>query len=227
MSKSSDTSGPEFPVTDVLVTTRQSLHGLAEWLLAGPQYARAGTIRLRVVDGGVETKDGQVGLDAASLVVRSSDGEVRYPLKGTLQEVGAAAGIEPSVPGDLYSDHAPVGPDNEIDLDQSTAQLLFEWFERGRQGLVAFAPDAEPILWPEHFDLGISSDEVNYGISLGDATHAEPYAYIGPFAQRDGDFWNAPFGAVRSANDLPTAGAIGMFFAEGAKRAASDPLAQA
>ena len=35
--------------------TRRSLHGVAELLLAGPQHARSGTIRLRVVPGGFAT----------------------------------------------------------------------------------------------------------------------------------------------------------------------------
>jgi len=52
------------------------------------------------------------------------------------------------------------------------------------------------VLWPEHFDLGIAVDEVNYGISPGDDGHATPYAYVGPWTQRTGPFWNAPFGAL-------------------------------
>ncbi|GLW96468.1 hypothetical protein [Microtetraspora sp. NBRC 16547] len=35
-----------------LVLTRQSLHGVAELVLAGPQYRQSGTIRLRAVPGG-------------------------------------------------------------------------------------------------------------------------------------------------------------------------------
>jgi hypothetical protein len=67
-----------------------------------------------------------------------------------------------------------------------------------------FAPSEEPILWPEHFDLGIALDEVNYGVSPGDNGHPLPYAYVGPWTPREGEFWNASFGAVRTAEQLPT-----------------------
>ena len=88
----------------------------------------------------------------------------------------------------------------------------------------AFAPTEEPVLWPEHFDIGIAKDEVNYGVSPGDGHLSEPYAYVGPWAQRDGDFWNTAFGAARPMSDLPDADAVEQFFREGAERAASDPL---
>ena len=38
-----------------LTRTRTALHGVAELLLAGPQYDASGTIRLRVVAGGIAT----------------------------------------------------------------------------------------------------------------------------------------------------------------------------
>ena len=39
----------------VLVATRRALHGVAELVLAGPQYAACGTIKIRVVEGGIGT----------------------------------------------------------------------------------------------------------------------------------------------------------------------------
>jgi hypothetical protein len=52
-------------------------------------------------------------------------------------------------------------------------------------------------LWPEHFDLGCNVEGVNFGCSPGDAGHAEPYVYVGPWDRTglSGDYWNAPFGA--------------------------------
>jgi hypothetical protein len=41
-----------------------------------------------------------------------------------------------------------------------------------------------PVLWPEHFDIGITIDAVNYGASRGDDHIAEPYAYVGPTMDR-------------------------------------------
>ena len=78
-----------------------------------------------------------------------------------------------------------------------------------------FAPPEEPILWPEHFDLGIALDEVNYGVSPGDSGHPLLYAYVGPWTARQGEFWNASFGAVRTAEQLPDADAVAAFFAAG------------
>jgi hypothetical protein len=59
---------------------------------------------------------------------------------------------------------------------------------------------------------------VNYGVSPGDTHIAEPYAYVGPFTPREGEFWNAPFGAARPVADLGDAAAIKAFFTEGKTR---------
>ena len=207
---------------DVLTVTRDSLHGLTEWLLAGPQYVRAGTIRLRVRGAGVETQDGQVVLRANELAVRSTGAESRHVLSGTVQTLADALGIEPSIPT-VYSDHAPVTPASAIEVDGPTAEGVFDWFGSGELGLLAFAPGEAPVLWPEHFDLGISSVNVNYGVSPGDDIHAKPYAYVSPWIPRTGPFWNAPFGAVRGAAELPDSAAVAAFFDEGARRAVEDP----
>jgi hypothetical protein len=100
-------------------------------------------------------------------------------------------------------------------VDPAAAALLLDWFARGDQVMRRLAPAESPILWPEHFDLGITVNEVNYGVSPGDAEHALPYAYVGPWTRREGPFWNAPFGAVRAADMLPDADAVAAFLAEG------------
>ena len=84
----------------------------------------------------------------------------------------------------------------------------------GDLALAALAPDVERVLWPEHFDLGLSLDEVNYGVSAGDTFLEVPYAYVGPWTPGavSGAFWNAPFGAARPLTDLPD---LAAFFAEG------------
>ncbi|HEY3691425.1 MAG TPA: hypothetical protein VGL46_14200 [Pseudonocardiaceae bacterium] len=78
----------------------------------------------------------------------------------------------------------------------------------------------DPVLWPEHFDIGISVDAVNYGVSAGESYLQEPYAYIGPHQPRSGTFWNAPFGAARPVAALTDTAGILRFFREGRDRAA-------
>lgn len=191
--------------------TRRSLHGVAELLIAGPQYRAHGTIRLRATPGGFGGVAAPVRVEGAELVW---DGG-RAPLAGTYRALAAAAGIaDPGVPGS-YSDTSGVDLDEEVAVDPAAAAGIADWFARGDAGLRAFTPDVEPVLWPEHFDLAVTVDEVNYGISPGDAGHPAPYAYVGPWTPREGGFWNASFGALRPAPDLPTAEAVAAFFAEG------------
>ena len=42
-------------------------------------------------------------------------------------------------------------------------------------------------LWPEHFDLATTIDEVNYGGSPGDDGHPLPYLYVGPWTPPEPD----------------------------------------
>jgi hypothetical protein len=195
----------------VVVATRRSLHAVAERLLAGPQYRAHGEIRLQVTPGGFGQYLGGLRLEGAELV---GEGR-RIPLRGTVAEVAAAMGVQAGEPADLYAEHAELGADEELAVDPAAAALLLDWFGRGERALRTLAPDVDPILWPEHFDLGIAVDEVNYGVSPGDRTYPSPYAYVGPWRPRQGTFWNAPFGAVRPADRLPDAEAVAAFFAEG------------
>ena len=81
------------------------------------------------------------------------------------------------------------------------------------------------MLWPEHLDVAITVDEVNLGLSPGDAGIGEPYAYVGPWAPRRGDFWNVSFGAARLLTELGGVDEVTGFFREGAALAVSDPPA--
>ncbi len=194
--------------------TRRALHGIAELVLAGPQHAAHGTIRLRVVPGGIATVASGVRIEGTDLVW---DGG-RSPLGGTARELAAAAGLE-AQRAPIYKDDSGVEPDEQLTIDAGALAAILDWFATGDKALRAFAPDEEPVLWPEHFDLGIAVDEVNYGASPGDAGHEAAYAYVGPWTPRQGEFWNASFGALRAASDLPDAGSVKAFFDEGRARA--------
>ena len=63
-----------------LTRTRTALHGVAELLLADPQYAASGTIRLRVLTGGIATVSApELRLEGSELV----GPDLRQPLAGT------------------------------------------------------------------------------------------------------------------------------------------------
>ncbi|MFF0267650.1 hypothetical protein [Kribbella sp. NPDC004536] len=197
-----------------LAVTRRSLHGVAELVLAGPQYRNGNGIRLRVVPGGFSTLDGAVRVDGELLVTPTKS----VGLTGTYAELAAAAGLEPRALDDVYSGGPGVSPDERLSVDPAAARLLEDAFARGDAALRALAPDQTPVLWPEHFDVGITLDEVNYGVSPGDDQLPEPYAYVGPWTPRTGDFWNVPFGAARPLAELPD---ILDFFATGRSLAAT------
>jgi hypothetical protein len=210
----------------VLATTRRAWHGVAELVLAGPQYRRSGTIRLRVVPGGFATvREPDLRVEGTELVAAE-----RLPLDGRgCADLAAAAGVDVGVPEGLYHDHSGVPPEEPLRVDPAAAAHLAACFAAGDTALRAVAAtagaDVTPVLWPEHFDLGITMDEVNYGLSPGDGYLGEPYAYVGPWKARRGEFWNAPFGAARTVRELPTAEALTRFYATGRERAATDPAA--
>jgi hypothetical protein len=199
-----------------LEQTRQSLHGIAELLLAGPQYQRDGTIRLRVVPGAIATVT-LPELRADHLNVWF-DGTV-VPVRGaSYAELASRLGVVAGGTEGLYHDGSGAQPSEHPELDPEAALALLDALHRGDQALRSFAPDATPVLWPEHFDVGITLDDVNYGVSPGDGYLGEPYMYIGPYKPRTGEFWNAPFGAARPLT--ATVEEIAEFFGEGRRLAA-------
>jgi hypothetical protein len=193
-----------------LLSTRRSLHAVAELVIAGPQFATSGTIRLQVVPG---------GFGGTASMIRVEGGELVWPggrtaLEGTCRALADAVGAAAAGPG-IYGDGCGVHPDETLTFDPEALALILGWFQRGDLALREFASELEPVLWPEHFDLGYALDEVNYGVSAGDDGHPAPYAYVGPWERREGPFWNASFGATRAAADLPDAATIVAFFEEG------------
>ena len=88
----------------------------------------------------------------------------RTPLAGTCRALADAAGLTARAPS-VYGDGSGVDPDEELTFDPDALAVLLGWFKRGDAALRAFAPDAERVLWPEHFDVGYALDEVNYGVS--------------------------------------------------------------
>jgi hypothetical protein len=199
-----------------LERTRLALHGVAEFVLAGPQYAKNHDIRLRVTPGGfgtVTTPD--LRIDRLELVTPNG----RLPLSGTFASLARKADVDVRPLRDVYAAGPDISPDGPIVIDPKAADVILDAFATGDLALRGFAPDLEPVLWPEHFDLGITLAKVNYGVSPGDADSPEPYAYIGPWTPRAGAFWNMDFGAARPLTEFADVEALVAFFEEGARAA--------
>jgi hypothetical protein len=207
-----------------LAETRDSWHRVAEHVLAAGQFAAEGTIRLRPHPGGIVTARGVAGRHLAvlgdQLVVLGPDGRRRSTRLTTIGDAAAFAGVEPGLRG-TYRPATPPDPDAPLAVDLEGARRLAAWYAVGDAALRRFAEELghseEPVLWPEHLDLGITLDEVNYGCSPGDVTLPEPYLYVGPHAgpPSQDDFWNAPFGAVATADRIRGADDAVEFFTQG------------
>ena len=194
-----------------LISTRRSLHAVGELVLAGPQHAQTGEISLRALPGGFGTTH------TPDLRVEGTDvvgAEATVGITGlTPAALAAALGVEARSLSDVYRDGSGVGLDDVLEVDPDAAARIADAFAAGDTALRALAPDETPILWPEHFDIGISAGEVNYGVSAGDTYLAVPYAYVGPWSVPTGDdFWNAPFGRALPVDEIPD---LLAFFTEG------------
>jgi hypothetical protein len=205
---------------DELAVTRRSLHGVAELVLAGPQYRATGRLRLGVVIGGFATTALSPRLLVDGSLVAGADGVTAAIGGRTPRAIGADLGVAIGRPAGLYEDGSGVGPDETLALDPAQAGVIMGALTLGHDALTSFAAGESPVLWPEHFDVAIRVHDVNFGVSPGDGFSAEPYAYVGVAAAPAGDrFWNAPFGAAVPLRELPDAAAVAAFFAEGRERA--------
>lgn len=137
----------------------------------------------------------------------------------TYAELAAAARIVAGAPKGLYSEGSGVTADDPVHVDPQAAMVIARALSDGDAALRRLAPGLTPVLWPEHFDIGVTLDEVNYGVSPGDRHIPEPYAYVGPSQPRTGQFWNVSFGAARPLTQLPHTEAVYEFFDEGRRHA--------
>jgi len=183
--------------------------------MAGPQKDAIDTVRLRVAPGGFATiGDPTVSVVGVALVV----GAKEIALDGrTIAEVAQDLGVTPRPLSDVYTDATTLGPDDTLTVDALAATTFAEAWRVGEEALASFAPDAERVLWPEHFDVAIAVDEVTYGVSPGDGLIGEPYAYVSPFSKDglDDDFWNQAFGAAIPLAALGGAAEVTAFFMRG------------
>lgn len=205
-----------------LAATRRSLHGVAELVLAGPQYRATRKLRLRVVPGGFATVETpELRADRARVV---GAGGAAVAIDGrTPRALAAELGVTAGRPEGAYDGGSGVDQDEVLTLDPDRAAVIMNALVLGHDALTAFAPAEPPVLWPEHFDVAIRTGDTNFGVSPGDGFIAEPYAYVGVSskpaeAAADDSFWNAPFGAARPLRELPDVAAVTGFFAAGRSR---------
>src|SRR5437016_5388383 len=95
--------------------TRRGLHGVAELLLAGPQYRASRTIRLLVSPGGFRTfAEPALRVEGDALLA----GELRLRLSGTTcAALAARIGVDCGAPEGLYSDGSGVGSGEVLEVD--------------------------------------------------------------------------------------------------------------
>lgn len=210
---------------DRLAATRDGLHRVAEHVLAAARYAASGEIGLAPSPGGFRTPpfgaDGRfLAVDGTELVAGGTAATRRTSLT-TIRAAAEFAGITPGAPARVYAPATPLDLDEPLAIDPLAARLLAGWYQLGARALRRFAagiPGDQPgpvVLWPEHFDVGITAAAVNYGASPGDEHIAKPYVYAGPHdgpPPGDPAFWNTPFGAARTWRQTGTVAEATAFF---------------
>jgi hypothetical protein len=208
---------------DTFVGTRASLHAVAEHVVAPARYRANGKIGLRFTRGGFGTpffsdggQDRQVRVEGGDVVVVSPRGADRSAVT-TLAAAASRAGIgAPGAPVAVYTPSTSVAFGEPLAVDPVAATALGEWFgfcASVLEQLRSESADASLVqLWPEHFDLAVDlgnqdrGGRANFGGSPGDAGHPEPYLYVGPWATQEGRYWNEPFGASVSYQELLAVG---------------------
>jgi hypothetical protein len=191
------------PLPQTFAATRDTLHRVAEQIVAASRKPH-NEIALTATPGGFGTPpfefDGrslQVMVDGAELVVVEDGAERRAPLS-SLAEAARLVGDE------LFPDGTP-DDDTRLEVDPEAARRLGALYGfaagglgRVREELPAEAAASDIILWPEHFDIAFEAGDeaagqrANYGVSPGDESHTDPYAYVGPWGGiAEGELWNA------------------------------------
>jgi hypothetical protein len=217
-----------------LVTTRRSLHALAEKVISPLRVQVTGNeIALQVRPEGFGTPDlpggGWVGTAGTQLVRIGGDGDEKAIAITSLRAAARFVGLDDAAASAL--------PDDTLELHAGAALILAEAWATGEEALqslvdnAARRDDVSPIhLWPEHFDIAVEAGTGDargtFGVSPGDDDHPEPYAYVAPWTAPaetgPSTFWNAHgfTGAERPADDPDE---VYAFFREAARLLSSRP----
>jgi hypothetical protein len=204
-------------------STRESLHALAEHVIAAARYHRDGHISLTPTPGGFGTpslENGErVRVEGVELLHERPGSTKRVPIT-TLADAAAFIGVPLGLPAGVYEAATPCLPDEPLHVEADAAHALADWFALAAAVLkevhdaYAATNPSGIHLWPEHFDvgcdLGVEADETRatYGASPGDEHIAAPYVYVHPWAaaRHTGVFGMYSFGAARTYDELLAAG---------------------
>lgn len=220
------TVGTLAPLPSGFGRTRRALHLVAVHVVARSRHAATGRFGLRVTPGGFGTPAfgahvEVVRVTSDALLVRERagvDGASSHavPIAGSsLADLAAVAGVDLGSDFSAGDDTPPLGDHTiALDVDAASTSVLGAWFTFGAAVLDAALAndDGSPSvvqLWPEHFDVSVDvavapGRRVNVGASPGDDLLATPYLYVGPWDRTalDDAFWNAPFGAALTYDEL-------------------------
>jgi hypothetical protein len=229
---------------DSFAATRDSLHALAEHVIAPARYRADGHIGLVATSGGFGTPrfgtDERIRVDGTELVHERPGSTTRVAIT-TIAAAAKFLGIEPGAPQEVYKPATDVPYDAHLAITADGARALAAWIEFAtslldevRNAYSALAPTAVQ-MWPEHFDLSCDFGDAdagaraNYGASPGDDAIPLPYLYVGPWdaARRTGALATHGFGAALTYDDLHGAGnerAAGLeFFRDSAALLVGEP----
>ena len=209
--------------------TRASLHRLAEHVISPALHAVTGKIGLRQSSGGFATppfgdKGRVISVDGDQLVDSDRTGQSRRAAITTIADAARFVGVAPGAPSAVYQPNTPLEPDAPLTVDPDAAEVVAMWYELTDMALRAFATSigddapTEVQLWPEHFDLAMSADRINYGGSPGDSYIDVPYLYVGPFdgpPTKTDPFWNQRFGAAIGFDEITSIHDAFDFFRQG------------
>jgi hypothetical protein len=137
--------------SETIITVRRQLHGVAEGFIAGPQYRAAGTIR------SPSDRTGSPGRPfrwrarhQAGMAGR------RGGTGGPVGELVRASGLDfGPPPEDLYRPASPLALDSVLDIDADASEVIHRSLYAGATALKAVLPEGHPVLWSEHFDVGV------------------------------------------------------------------------
>jgi hypothetical protein len=194
------------PLPERFSQTRDALHQIAFFVLGPVRYEAVGRMGLQPAPGGFGTPefDGRLTRVEGETLVDEQADQIASQTISTVRAAAEFVGIEYQVNWyeDFHDPPAPLDPDSPLDVDDTAARALGEWFNFGFEvlGLLrGHSDDASEVqLWPEHFDAAteLGSEEkgqrASYGASPGDGSHHEAYLYVSAWGEidRSNRYWN-------------------------------------